>query len=431
VRVVMGVSLVDGWVPPVLLGVGAAALFWLLVRWSRGALVTLVLALLLSALTFLGLNPLVLRVLDLVPDPLPERVLVWISVGVFGLVLAVGGLIHTRAWRKVLSVACGIVVLAAAGSQVNVYFQQYPTLGALLSADDPVDSGALAGGRGAASKPMPTPVVQRWKGKVTGTSSMATAPIPGTVSGLTARPAQIYLPAVYDSPNPPLLPVLVLVAGQPGGPDDWVTAGQLQPLMDGVAAAHGGLAPVTVVVDPNGADANDTMCMDSDIAKADTYLSKDVPAWIAANLGIDSNKAHWAFGGWSYGGTCALEMTTRHPDLYPSFIDMAGELEPAVSADRAQTVQAAFGGDTAAFDAQVPMTLLARHRYPQVWGYFSNGSEEPQVGQWMTTQAAAARQAGMTVQTQVVPGQGHSWGVPHASLPPALDFLGQRLGIRR
>ncbi|GAA4539923.1 alpha/beta hydrolase [Pseudonocardia xishanensis] len=427
----MGVSLVDGWLPPVLLALGALGLVGLLARRGRGALVALLVAVLLAGLTYAGLNPLAVDELGLVPDPLPSSVLLWIAVAVGGLALAVGSLVGTSVGRTVLALVCGLAVLVASGSQINVYFQQFPTLGTLLTGGDPEDEQSLAGGRGAASRSMNTPVVQRWTGSATGTSSIVTAPIPGTLSGFTARPAQIYLPAAYNTPNPPLLPVLVLVAGQPGGPADWVTAGQLQQLLDGVAAAHGGLAPVTVVVDPNGADSDNTMCMDSVIAKADTYLSKDVPGWIEATLGIDSNKAHWAFGGWSFGGTCSLQMATRHPEVYPNFIDMAGEREPALSADRTQTVQEAFNGNEAAFDALVPLTLLATNRYPEVWGYFSNGSEEQQVGQWTTEVSTAARQAGMTVRTQVVPGQGHSWGVPHASLPPALDWLGQRLGIRR
>jgi len=427
----MDVSLVDGWLPPVLLVLGALGLIGLLARVGRGAVVTLLVAVLVAGLVYAGLNPLAVDELGLVPDPLPRSVLLWAAVAIGGLALTIGSLVGTRAGRKVLALVCGLLVLVASGSQINVYFEQYPTLGTLLTGGEAEDEQSLAGGRGAASRSMGSPVVDRWTGPATGISTMATSPIPGTLSGFTGRPAQIYLPAAYSAPNPPLLPVLVLVAGQPGGPDDWVTAGQLQQLMDGVAAAHDGLAPVTVVVDPNGADTDNTMCMDSVIAKADTYLSKDVPAWIEANLGIDSNKAHWAFGGWSYGGTCALQMATRHPDLYPNFVDMAGEREPALSADRTQTIQQAFNGDQAAFDALVPLTLLAQNKYPEVWGYFSNGSEEQQVGQWTTEVSTAARQAGMTVQTQVVPGQGHSWGVPHASLPPALDWLGPRIGIRR
>lgn len=425
---VADLSLIDGWVPPVLLAVGGVALFLLLARRGRGALITVVVAVLLATMTYVGLNPLVVDVLDLVPEPLPGAVPVWIAVGVGAVALAVGSLFGTTGGRKALAIGCGVLVLVTAGAQINVYFEVYPTVASLAGADD---EPLATGGRGAQSRPMDTPVVDRWEGPATGASTVPNAPIPGTVSGFTGRPARIYLPAAYHSPDPPLLPVLVLVAGQPGGPDDWVVSGRLQMLMDGVAAAHGGLAPVTVVVDPNGADTANTMCMDSDIAKADTYLSVDVPAWIEANLGVDSNKEHWAFGGWSFGGTCALQMATRHPDIYPNFIDMAGEREPALSADRTRTVQEAFHGDTAAFDALTPLTLMAQKRYPDVWGYFSNGGDEAEVGAWTTEVSTAAGKAGMTVKTQVVPGQGHSWGVPIASLPPALDFLATRLGLAR
>jgi S-formylglutathione hydrolase FrmB len=228
-----------------------------------------------------------------------------------------------------------------------------------------------------------------------------------------------------------LLPVLVLVSGQPGGPQDWITAGNLQGELDRFAAANGGLAPVAVVVDPNGPHDTITMCMDSTIARADTYLSQDVPNWIIAELGIDANHAHWAFGGFSYGGTCAIQMATRHTDLYPSFIDISGEREPAVSADRTQTVQAAFGGNTAAFDSLTPLTLLSERRYPDVWGYFAVGADDTQFGPAMTEVSAAAEKAGMTVRTQTVPGQGHSWVVPDSALLPALQWLGPRLGLTR
>ncbi|MCE3552949.1 esterase family protein [Pseudonocardia sp. RS11V-5] len=420
-----GLSLVDGWLPIVLLAVGGLAAFGLLTRWGRGAVAAAVVAVLVAALVFAGLNLLVVNQLALVPEPLPRQVLLWVAIGSGGVVLALGSLFGTRPGRKVLALVCGLLVVVAAASQVNVYYEQYPTLAALAGTDE----RSFTGGHGAPSRSMTTPVATRWKGPATGASSIETSPIPGTVSGFTGRDAQLYLPAAYNSPNAPLLPVLVLVAGQPGGPEDWVVGGTLQTVMDDVAQRHGGLAPVTVVVDPNGADGDNTMCMDSDVAKADTYLSVDVPRWIEGNLGIDANHAHWAFGGWSFGGTCAIQMATRHPDLYPNFVDMAGEREPAISADRTQTIAIAFHGDTAAFDALTPLTLLAQRRYPEVWGYFACGADEPEVGAWQTEVSTAAQRAGMTVRTQVVPGQGHSWGVPHASLPPAMDFLGPRLGL--
>ena len=424
------VSLISGPVPLVVLVLGAVALLVLVVlllRRRRAAAVTVVAAVAVAAVVLLGLDWLVTSGLQLFPEALPGLVTSWIAAGAAAVVLVVGNLVRTPTGTKLLSVGCGLAVLLASGSQINNYFAQYPTLGALTGSAG--DVSPLTGTTRQPSQAVTSPVVSRWTGPATTSSQVVTAAIPGTASGLTARDAYIYLPPAYTGPSPPLLPVLVLVSGQPGGPQDWVTAGNLQALMDQFADAHGGLAPVTVVVDPNGPSDTITMCMDSQIAKADTYLSRDVPTWIRAELGIDANPAHWAFGGFSYGGTCAIQMATRHTDLYPSFLDISGEREPAISADRTQTIQAAFGGDTAAFDALTPLTLLGERRYAGVWGYFAVGANDPEFLPAMQEVSAAAQKAGMTVQTQVVPGQGHSWAVPNAATPPALEWLAPRLGL--
>ena len=57
--------------------------------------------------------------------------------------------------------------------------------------------------------------------------------------------------------------------------------------MDTVRRRHGGVAPVVVVVDPNGTAVSNTLCMDSLIARADTFLAEDVPAWINGTLDVD------------------------------------------------------------------------------------------------------------------------------------------------
>lgn len=419
-------SLIDGAVPSVVLTAGVLALLALVVLPVRRRLVAVVAAVVVGALVFLGLAT---DGLGLLPEALPGPVAAWLAVAAAAPVLVIGGLLGTSTGRRLLALTCGLVLLIAAGAQVNQYFAYYPTVGALTGRAAEV--GPLRGVAHQPSVAMPTPVVERWTGPATGTSQVVTASIPGTVSGLAARNAYVYLPAAYTSPAPPLLPVLVLVSGQPGAPQDWVTAGDLQGRLDRFAALHGGLAPVTVVVDPNGPDDTITMCMDSAIARADTYLTQDVPTWIVTELGVDANHAHWAFGGFSYGGTCAIQMATRHPDLYPSFLDISGEREPAVSADRARTVQEAFGGDTAAFDALTPLTLLGRNRYPQVRGYFSAGADDTEFGPQVREVAAAAQKAGMSVRIEAVPGEGHSWAVPSAALLPGLDWLAPRLGLVR
>jgi len=47
---------------------------------------------------------------------------------------------------------------------------------------------------------------------------VSTVVIPGSVSGFAARPAWVYLPPAALVRNPPALPVLVLLHGQPGSP---------------------------------------------------------------------------------------------------------------------------------------------------------------------------------------------------------------------
>jgi S-formylglutathione hydrolase FrmB len=425
------VSLIQGPVPVVVLVLGIAAALVLLVRPGPRPLVTALVAAVLGAATFLAMDWLVTDALGLLPEPLPTAVDAWLAVAVAAVVLVVGAALRASLRRRLLALGCGVVVLVAVGAQVNRYFAEYPTLAALVGED--TDGITPFPGRPASltSKAADGPVVDRWRGGAGRPSQVHTAPIPGTVSGFTGRDAYLYLPPAYYSPTPPLLPVLVLVSGQPGGPADWVASGGLQSLLDGFAQQHDGLAPVAVVVDPNGADDANTMCMDSDVAKADTYLSVDVPNWITQHVGVDSDHSRWAFGGWSFGGTCALQMATRHPDLYPSFIDVAGEREPAISADRTQTVAAAFHGDASAFTALTPLTLLGQRKYPQVWGYLAAGGDEKVVQGWMDEVATAAGQAGMTIKTATVPDQGHSWAVPSASLVPALDWLAQRLGFSR
>jgi S-formylglutathione hydrolase FrmB len=429
---VSDVSLVSGPVPVVVLVAGALALLvllGLLARRGRLALVTVGAALGVALVTFLGLGWMVTRGLGLLPDALPAEVTAWIAVAAGAVVLVLGNLVGTAVGRKLLAIGCGFLVLLTTGSRINDYFAEYPTVGALTGTAAEVSP--LTGAVRRPSQALDSPVVDRWSGPAAGASQVVTASIPGTVSGFTARDAYIYLPPAYASPSPPLLPVLVLVSGQPGGPQDWITAGNLQNAFDRFAAANRGLAPVAVVVDPNGPDDTITMCMDSQIARADTYLAQDVPNWIRSELGVDANHAHWAFGGFSYGGTCAIQMATRHTSLYPSFIDISGESEPAISADRTQTVQTAFGGDTAEFDALVPLTLLGANRYPDVWGYFAVGAEDTTFLQAMNEVSAAAQKAGMTVKTQVVPGEGHSWAVPSAVALPALEWLAPRLGLTR
>lgn len=431
---VSGLNLISGPLPAILLAASAVALLVLLLRRKRRWVLLVVVAVAVSAGLALLANWFVVNVVGLSAYELPRLVTVWIGVGFLAILLVAANVRCGPLWRRILAPVAALLIVLTAAAQINVYFGQYRTLGDLTGAStasisplavppSPTAAGVLATAG--------APIVSRWvqPAGMPSTGAVHSVQIPGPVSGFAPSTAYVYLPAAYHTSPPPLLPVLVLIAGQPGSPLDWLISGQLKSTMDAFAAAHHGLAPVVVVPDVNGSPTGNTMCMDSQIAKADTYLSVDVPAWIKSTLKVDPRPAHWAIGGFSFGGTCAIQMAALHPRIYPSAIDLSGEAEPALSADRATTIQAAFGGNTAAFNALTPLTVLATTKYPNSWVYFSVGGQDSLFTGYMHQVSAAAKAAGMHVTEHSVPGVGHSWSVPVHALTPALGWLSHRLGL--
>jgi S-formylglutathione hydrolase FrmB len=197
--------------------------------------------------------------------------------------------------------------------------------------------------------------------------------------------------------------------------------------MDDFAADHHGLAPVVVAVDPNGSAFGNTMCMDTRRGDAETYLTQDVPAWIKANLQIDGNTAVWGVGGYSYGGTCALQLAVRAPAVYPSFIDISGQREPTLG-DRRKTVGEAFGGDEAAFTRLNPLDILKTTSLPGVAGYIAVGDHDAVYRPQQQEVQAASERAGIAVEYRELPGA-HSWGVWRPALVAALPWYAHRSGL--
>ena len=436
--IISNIDLISGPIPVVLAVLACLTGAVLLLRRLRGWWLSVVSAAVLAAALAWAINWYLVHITNLSAYDLPPQVLTWIGAGLFAVLLMVLNLVSARWWRRILAPVAMALVVITASIQVNAYYGAYRTLGDLTGASTANIAPLAVNAPKEQLKPglavdTSLPLVDRWV-KPAGLPTAGTVnstQIPGLVSGFTGRTGYVYLPPAYQAKNRPVLPVLVLVPGQPGSPADWLKAGQLQQTMDTFAAAHQGLAPVVVVPDVNGTDSGNTLCMDSQIAKTDTYLAVDVPAWIKANLTVDPNPQRWVVGGFSFGGTCALQMATLHPKVFASAIDLSGEREPALSADRAATVQAAFGGNRAAFDAVTPLNVMAKNKYPDSWVYFAAGAQDGRFTGYMDQLSAAAKAAGMSVTTHSIPGAGHSWEVPVNAMAPALTWLAPRLGLAR
>ena len=253
---------------------------------------------------------------------------------------------------------------------------------------------------------------------------LAPLDIPGTRSGFTARRGTLYLPpAFFASPRPPL-PVVVMVGGTPGGPDDWPRAGFAVQTADAYASQHGGFAPILAFVDHNGGLFTDTECVDGPVAHAETFLADDVPRYLIDTLHVTPDPGRWAIAGFSEGGTCAFELALRHPDVYGAFVDIAGDWAPNLGSE-ADTLSKLYGGDRAAMAAHDPAKLLAANRH-QLRGWFVVGASDHQHVAVADRLAAAARPAGITATRTVVPG-GHNWQLARAAFRLVLGDLTQQL----
>jgi S-formylglutathione hydrolase FrmB len=426
----VSLSLLHGTVPWVLSLLGLSALGWLLLApgarsWSR-RLPQAVAAAALATCTLVLLTD---RVWQPFPDALPADVVWLLGSALLALATAAFRFNLVAGWRRRTLVPVSVVVVVLSClSGVNLSFGAYPTIRSLF-ADQLERQVSLDQVNGPADLVSGRPLAAAWHRPdgLADHGAVTTAEIPGAVSGFHGRPALIYLPPAYLTAPRARLPVLVLLTGQPGAPRDWFTGGQLAARMDRFAAIHDGLAPVVVVPDMLGSQLSNPLCLDSQLGNVASYVDVDVPAWIRATLHVDPDPARWAVGGFSSGGTCALQAAVRSPGVYPTLLDISGQDE-ATLGSRSRTAREAFGGDEAALSAVEPMTELASRSLPGSAAMVVAGDHDNVYRPQQRRVADALGQAGVDVQLVTLHG-GHSWSVWGPAIDRALPWLADRMAL--
>ena len=392
---------------------------------------------------------------DLVWRPVADGVktVVWLWVGLSVTVIVqvlLGGSaqadrdrVHQWKRRLVRVVGSGTSIAATVATAflaINAFFAAFPTLAAVFGmgvATTPLAALPAAAGQPRAPQRGEGPLAASWSapGDMPAHGEVVTAEIPagdqsGT-RGFKPRDAVIYLPPAYLTEQRPALPVVVALTGQPGSPSDWYELGALKDTLDAYAEAHDGLAPVVVVADLLGSPYRNPLCSDTVRGgRVATYLERDVPAWIRDNLQVDPDPSHWAVAGLSNGGTCALQVVSRSPQVYPTFLAMSAEEHPSLGSEE-RTVEVGFDGDRAAYEANDPLSIMAAApagRYAGVEGIVSVGRDDEEYAPVAPVLADAATQAGMSVSQRDYAGR-HTWATWSVAMADQMEWLGRRLGI--
>ena len=252
-----------------------------------------------------------------------------IAGGIAGVGFVIAAAVTMRGARRVLAIVLVPLVLLSTALGVDLIYGEYQTIGTLVGYTPYASLGSIEVHKAAMS-------VSDWRSKAQKGSlpsmpsqgKVLTVDIPNTESNFTARKAMIYLPPAALSDRPPALPVMELLAGQPGSPSRLIDAGNIAATMNAYAAKHDGLAPIVLVPDQNGEATHNSLCADTTQGNAETYLTTDVVNWAKKMLPVAKSARMWAMGGFSQGGTCTTQLVPRHPDIYGAMLPVDGELKP-------------------------------------------------------------------------------------------------------
>jgi enterochelin esterase-like enzyme len=221
---------------------------------------------------------------------------------------------------------------------VNKYYDYYQTWGALFAdlsgQSSSVTQVSAAGlGKGGIGNSVGT--------QISGTDAALDAQLGllfrTTVTGPRShvtRSVYIYLPpqyfwAAYKNYK---FPAIELLHGSPGAPQTWVNVMDVITI-DRQLLATGKAAPAVLVMpDTNGGLQYSLQCLNDPHGVQDmTFVGREVPDWVAANLRVQRPGLMWGIAGYSEGGYCTANIALQYAGRYGYAGVLSGYFVPTPS----------------------------------------------------------------------------------------------------
>jgi enterochelin esterase-like enzyme/plasmid stability protein len=242
-----------------------------------------------------------------------------------------------------------------------------------------------------------------------------------------SRVVYVWLPPQYFQPayQAYRFPVIELIHGQPGQPQDWITVVGVTRTFDHLLEDKLAQPAVLVMPDANGGEGISLQCLNQAGGPQDlTYLAVDLPTQIAGILRVVPPGSAWGVAGYSEGGFCAANMALRYPQRYGFAGVLSGYFAPSDN-QLAGRLVSPFGGNTRWQEQNTPLLeiqkLPAGAVIPQFW--LAAGAADRQdvadaEGFW---QELRLRQPDTPL--TLTPGGGHSMATWRAEVPSMLIWM--------
>ncbi len=325
---------------------------------------------------------------------------------------------HRIAFRVLVACLAFISAMLFGVAAVNKYYGYYQTWGAV--ATDFTSQGVNAAPQ--------VPDVNFSPGSQQRQGYTLRLSVAGQRSHIT-RVVYVYLPPQYFHQRYKTyrFPVIELIHGQPGQPQDWINVVGVTDTLGHLVIAQLARPVVLVMPDANGGRSISLQCLNQVGGPPDlTYLTVDLPDEIAHVLRVQPPGSAWGVAGYSEGGFCAANMALRHRYRYGFAGVLSGYFKPFDNqlAHPSRHVSP-FGGSRRLQQENTPLdeiqALQAGALTPQFW--LGAGSDDKQAVANAKVFWQELRQRQAVVPLTLTPGGGHTMVTWRAEVSSMLKWM--------
>jgi enterochelin esterase-like enzyme len=321
---------------------------------------------------------------------------------------------------------------------VNKYYDYYPNWNAAIAdfTNQGVQADAQPGGHGGS-----TPNLSRFLGRIIDTQLAAQRgftlhmSVQGRLSNIT-RSVYVYLPPQYFAPADRAyrFPVIELMHGFPGQPQDWITVLDVTTTLQNLISAGLAKPAVLVMPDANGGRGISLQCLNQVNGPQDaTFLAQDLPSYISRVLRVQPPGRAWGIAGYSEGGYCAANLGLRYATTYGYAAVLSGYFKPSDNQlNHPSRLVQPFAGNRRLERLNTPADLLqslpAGTPIPHFWLGVGSAARNDLTRAEIFEQLVLLRQPAVTL--KLVPGGGHTMFTWRMLLAPMLRWMTPNLAGR-